>query len=117
METTHLAFEGSEKPSQGNEKVHQKLVHVMIVISRISPTDYLSRQRNLVDVQIVWLTATNSLQDALKFVPERRFRSFIGFRLSERHLKVASPMQHSHDLNAAGHGEIENDVTAHRETA
>jgi hypothetical protein len=38
------AFEGSEKPSQGHEKVRQKLVHVMKDISRISPTDYLSRQ-------------------------------------------------------------------------
>jgi hypothetical protein len=37
-------FEGLEKPSQGQEKVRQKLFQVLIDISRISLIDYLDNQ-------------------------------------------------------------------------
>ncbi len=55
------AFAGSEKPSQGHEKVHRKPFHVMIDISLIFLIDHLSRRRNLVNARTAWfMMATRS---------------------------------------------------------
>ena len=53
-ETNQIAPEGSEKPRQGHAKVRQKLSHVMIRISQISPIDHPSLRRSLGDVRIAW---------------------------------------------------------------
>jgi hypothetical protein len=55
------AFAGSEKPSQGHEKVCRKPIHVMIDMSLIFLIDHQRRRRNLVDVRTAWfMMATRS---------------------------------------------------------